>query len=54
MNSNFDHYRIRRERIGLKLDALCDHFDQLATDNPERDQILRQIEALNIAYNAEN
>ena len=54
MNSNFDPYRIRRERIGLKLDALCERFDQLATDDPERAQILHQIEALNIAYNAED
>ena len=54
MKKNFAPYRIRRERIGLKLDALCDHFDQLATDDPERGQILRQIEALNIAYNAED
>lgn len=54
MNSNFDPYRIRRERIGLKLDVLCERFDQLATDNPEREQLLRQIEALNIAYNAED
>ena len=54
MKKNFAPYRIRRERIGLKLDALCDHFDQLATDNPERKQLLRQIEALNIAYNAKD
>jgi hypothetical protein len=54
MHNSFDPYRIRRERIGLKLDDLCDHFDQLATDDPERGQLLRQIEALNIAYNAED
>ena len=24
MHNNFDPYRIRRERIGLKLDALCE------------------------------
>jgi hypothetical protein len=54
MQNNFDHYRILRERIGLKLDALCESFDQLATDDPEREQLLCQIEALNIAYNAEN
>ena len=54
MQNNFDPYRVRRERIGLKLDALCERFDQLATDNPERDQLLPQIEALNIAYNVED
>lgn len=53
MNINFDPYRIRRERISLKLDALCGRCDQLAADNPERDQLLRQIEALNKAYNVE-
>ena len=53
MNSNFDHYRIRRERNGHKLNALCERFDQLATDDPSRDLILKQIEALNIAYNVE-
>lgn len=54
MSSNFDHYRIRRERICLKLDALCEKHDQLATDDPEREQLLMQIEALNIAYNVED
>jgi CHASE3 domain sensor protein len=50
MQNNFDHYRVLRERISLKLDALCERFDQLANDNPERSQLLRQIEALNKAY----
>jgi hypothetical protein len=53
MKNNFDPYRIRRERIRLKLDALCDRFDQLAADDPEREQLLCQIEALNIAHNIE-
>jgi len=51
---SFDPYRIRRERISVKLDALCERIDQLATDDPKRDQLLRQIEALNVAYNAED
>jgi hypothetical protein len=54
MQDNYNHYRIRRERIGLKLDALCERLDQLATNDPERDQLLMQIEALNIAYNVED
>ena len=50
---NADRYRIRRERIELKLDALCEKHDQLAADDPEREQLLKQIEALNIAHNVE-
>jgi hypothetical protein len=53
MQNNFDHYRILRERISLKLDALCERFDRLANDNPERSQLLRQIAALNKAYSDE-
>ncbi|HEX4166046.1 MAG TPA: hypothetical protein VHZ55_11285 [Bryobacteraceae bacterium] len=30
MNRHFDPYLIRRERIGLKLDALCEQIEQLA------------------------
>jgi len=48
-----DPYRVRRERIGLKLDALCERCDQLDPHDPEREQLLCQIEALNIAYNVE-
>ena len=51
---HFDTYQIRRERIGLKLDALSERFDQLPVDDPERDQLLALIEALNIAHNAED
>jgi hypothetical protein len=54
MKSNFDPYQIRRERIRLKLDALCEKHDQLATEDPEREQLLMQIEALNVAYNVED
>lgn len=54
MKKNFDTYRIRREVIARKIDALCDRFDQLATYDPEREQLLCHIEALNIAYNAED
>ncbi len=53
MKKHFNPYRICRDRIRLKLDALCDQFDQLDADNPERGQLLRQIEALNIAHNVE-
>jgi hypothetical protein len=49
MQNNFDHYRILRECISLKMDTLCGLHDQLASDNPERSQLLRQIEALNKA-----
>jgi hypothetical protein len=48
-----DRYRIRREVIARKIDALCVRFDQLAAGDPVREQLLRQIEALNIAYNVE-
>jgi hypothetical protein len=51
---HFDTYEIRRERIGLKLDALSERIDQLAVDDPDRDRLSCQIEALNIAYNAED
>jgi hypothetical protein len=54
MYTNFDPYLIRRERISLKLEALYERFDQLASNDPERDQCLKQIEALDIAYNAED
>jgi len=50
MQNNFDHCRILRECISLKLDTHCGLHDQLASDNPERSQLLRQIEALNKAY----
>lgn len=53
VKNNFDPYRVRRERIRLKLDALCELCDQLPADDPERDQLLCQIEALNIAHNVE-
>jgi len=53
MNSNSDRYRIRRERIALKIDKLCEQHDQLTADDPARDRILDQIWALNIAYNVE-
>jgi hypothetical protein len=32
MQNNLEHYPILRERIGRKLDALCEHFDQLAPE----------------------
>ena len=50
----FDTCQIRRERIGLKLDALSERFDKLAVDDRERDRLSCQIEALNIAHNAED
>jgi hypothetical protein len=54
MNSNFDRYRIRREVIARRIDELCEKHSQLAADDPERDRLLDQIWALNIAYNAED
>jgi hypothetical protein len=45
-----DCYRIRRERIALKLDALIQRHDLLAADDPERGLLMDQIWALNIAY----
>jgi hypothetical protein len=51
---HFDTYEIRRERIGLKLDALSERFDKLAVDDPDGDRLSCQIGALNIAYNAED
>ena len=53
MDNNFDRYRIRREVIARKIDALWERHSQLAADEPERDQLLDQIWALNIAYNVE-
>jgi hypothetical protein len=49
-----DRYRIRRERIALKFDELCAKHNQLADDDPERDQLLDQMWALNLAYNVED
>lgn len=45
-----DRYRIRRERIALKLDALIEKHDLLAAHDSERGLLLDQIWALNIAY----
>ncbi len=54
MTTQVDLYRIRREGIRLKLDALCEEHDQLATYGPACERLLRQIEALNIAHNVED
>jgi hypothetical protein len=48
-----DRYRIRRERIALKLDTLIEKHGLLAADDPERGFLLDQLWALNIAYNVE-
>lgn len=52
-NSNPERYRIRREVLSRKIDQLNELHNQLAADDPSRDQILKQIEALNIDYNVE-
>lgn len=52
--NNPELYRIRRQCIARKIDALCERFDQLNAEDPEREQFLNQIRALNIAYNAED
>ena len=52
-NSNPERYRIRREVLSRKIDRFYELHDQLAADDPSRDQILDQIDALWIAYNVE-